>query len=223
MSPKYRGRLNSTALAFISGFADALFFIQPGGLFVGLVTGNVILIGLGLVGHAKGGLQGLQIMTFPLFMLGAGLAALLVAWLKPLGRATFWALILSASAFTIAAGLAITGLGAATSSALFAVVAMGMLTGISRLDPRLGPPFSLMTGNVSGLAIAAARRVIGYQEEPEEKGQSLSSILLVTGFVVGCAAGTLAQVMVGVAGMLFPAFLLLMIGVFYSPAAGRNA
>lgn len=50
-----RGKRNSLVLAFVSGFADALFFIQLGGLFVGLVTGNVVLIGLGLVGHEGGG------------------------------------------------------------------------------------------------------------------------------------------------------------------------
>ncbi|KRD56931.1 YoaK family protein [Ensifer sp. Root278] len=212
-----RGKSNSLALAFISGFADALFFIHLGGLFVGLVTGNVVLLGLGLVGHEKGGLRDLQIMTFPLFMVGAGLAAILVAWIKPLERATFWTLIIAAAAFATAALLAIFDAGLVSACALLAVVAMGMLTAIERLDPRLGPPFSLMTGNIAGLAVAAARRVIGYTEKPEEWGQSLTSIILVFGFVMGCAAGAFAQVTVGVAGMLFPALLLLVVGLFYSP------
>src|SRR5690348_8299565 len=146
----FRGKGTSLALAFISGFADALFFIHLGGLFVGLVTGNVILIGLGLVGHAKGGLRGLQIMTFPLFMAGAGLAAIMAAWIRPLERATFWTLVLAACAFAISGGLAITPVGSDTACALFTVVAMGMLTAIARLDSRLGPPFSLMTGNIAG-------------------------------------------------------------------------
>ncbi len=212
-----RGKSNSLALAFISGFADALFFIHLGGLFVGLVTGNVVLLGLGLVGHEKGGLRDLQIMTFPLFMVGAGLAAILVAWIKPLERATFWTLIIAAAAFATAALLAIFDAGPVSACALLAVVAMGMLTAIERLDPRLGPPFSLMTGNIAGLAVAAARRVIGYTEKPEEWGQSLTSISLVLGFVMGCAGGAFAQVTVGVAGMLFPALLLLLVGLFYSP------
>ena len=212
-----RGKSNSLALAFISGFADALFFIHLGGLFVGLVTGNVVLLGLGLVGHEKGGLRDLQIMTFPLFMVGAGLAAILVAWIKPLERATFWTLIIAAAAFATAALLAIFDAGPVSACALLAVVAMGMLTAIERLDPRLGPPFSLMTGNIAGLAVAAARRLIGYAEKPEEWGQSLTSIILVFGFVMGCAGGAFAQVTVGVAGMLFPALLLLLVGLFYSP------
>lgn len=212
-----RDKRNSLVLAFVSGFADALFFIHLGGLFVGLVTGNVVLIGLGLVGHENGGLRGLQIMTFPLFMLGAGLAAVMVAWIKPLERATIWTLALSACAFGISAALAITRTGPDTACALIAVVAMGMLTAIERLDPRLGPPFSLMTGNIAGLAVATARRVIGYKEKPEEWGQSLTSIILVFGFVFGCAAGAFAQVTIGVAAMLFPALLLLLIGILYSP------
>ncbi len=212
-----RGKSNSLTLAFISGFADALFFIHLGGLFVGLVTGNVVLLGLGLVGHEKGGLRDLQIMTFPLFMVGAGLAAILVAWIKPLERATFWTLVIAATAFAISGLLAILDVGPVSACALLAVVAMGMLTAIERLDPRLGPPFSLMTGNIAGLAVAAARRMIGYSEKPEEWGQSLTSIILVLGFVLGCAAGAFAQVTVGVSGMLFPAALLVLVALFYSP------
>ena len=212
-----RGKSNSLTLAFISGFADALFFIHLGGLFVGLVTGNIVLLGLGMAGHEKGWLHGLQIMTFPLFMVGAGLAAILVARIKPLEKATVWTIVLAAIAFAAAALLAILDMGADYACALLAVVAMGMLTAIERLDPRLGPPFSLMTGNIAGLAVAAARRLIGYAEKPEEWAQSLTSIILVLGFVAGCAAGAFAQVTVGVAGMLLPAVLLLLIGFFYSP------
>lgn len=218
-----RGKSNSLVLAFVSGFADALFFIHLGGLFVGLVTGNVVLLGLGLAGHEKGGLRDLQLLTFPLFMAGAGLAAILVAWIKPLERATFWTLIIAAAAFALSALLAIFDAGPVSACALLAVVAMGMLTAIERLDPRLGPPFSLMTGNIAGLAVAAARRLIGYSEKPEEWGQSLTSIILVFGFVAGCAAGAFAQVTIGVAGMLLPALLLLLVGLFYAPQSVKKA
>lgn len=211
-----REKRNSLALSFVSGYADALFFIQLGGLFVGLVTGNVVLIGLGLVGDEKGGLRGLQVLTFPLFMLGAALAAGIVARINPLERATFWTVILAAALMASAALFAIFH-GPESGCALVTVTAMGMLTGINRLDSRLGPPFSLMTGNIAGLAIGIARRLIGYTERPEEWGQSLTSIVLVCGFVLGCAAGALAQVTIGVAGMLVPALILVLLGLFYSP------
>lgn len=208
-------RWNVLALSFVAGFADALFFIHLGGLFVGLVTGNVVLIGLGLVGDEKGGLRGLQIMTFPLFMLGAGLAALLVAFIKPLARATVVTVAVAALAMSTAALLAITASGPAAACALITVVAMGMLTAINRLDTSLGPPFSLMTGNIAGLAIAVARRLVGYAETPAERGQSWTSILLVFGFVTGCAAGAVAQNRLGVAGMVIPAAVLLVVGLAY--------
>ncbi|MCS0660340.1 YoaK family protein [Massilia terrae] len=211
-----REKRNSLALSFVSGYADALFFIQLGGLFVGLVTGNVVLIGLGLVGDEKGGLRGLQVLTFPLFMLGAGVAACIVARINPLERATFWTVILAAVLMASAAFFALFN-GPTSACALVTVTAMGMLTGINRLDTRLGPPFSLMTGNIAGLAIGVARRLIGYSEKPEEWGQSLTSIVLVCGFVLGCAAGALAQVTVGVAGMLVPALILVLLGLFYAP------
>lgn len=215
-------RRNSLVLSFVSGFSDALFFIHLGGVFVGLVTGNVVLLGLGLVGDEMGGLRGLQLMTFPLFMVGAGLAAILVAWVRPLERATFWTLMAVAGALASAALLALVGAGPSSACALLTVTAMGMMTGINRLDPRLGPPFSLMTGNIAGLAIAIARRLVGYREKPEEWGQSVTSIVLVIGFVAGCAAGSLAEVMAGVGGMLVPAFLLLLVGFCYSPGGATR-
>ncbi len=206
------GRRNALVLSFVSGFADALFFIHLGGLFVGLVTGNVVLIGLGLVGDEKGWLRDLQLMTFPLFMVGAGLAAIMVAWVKPLERATFWTLMSVSGTFAAAALPALFGTGPDYACALLTVTGMGMLTAINRLDSRLGPPFSLMTGNIAGLAIAAARRLVCYTEKAEERGQSVTAMILVLGFVAGCAAGALAQVTAGVAGMLVPAFLLLLVG-----------
>lgn len=212
-----RERRAPLALSFVSGFVDALFFIELGGLFVGLVTGNVVLLGLGLVGHAEGGLRGLQIMTFPLFMAGAGLSAVIAARVEPLHRATFWILHLAAAGFAAAALLAVLNIGAA-ASALITVTVMGMLTGINRLDSGLGPPFSLMTGNIAGLAVAGARRLIGYAETPKEWAQSLTSILLVLGFVAGCALGALAQTTIGVGAMALPAAIILLIAWLFKPA-----
>jgi uncharacterized membrane protein YoaK (UPF0700 family) len=214
-------RRNALVLSFVSGFADALFFIHLGGLFVGLVTGNVVLLGLGLVGDEKGGLRDLQLLTFPLFMVGAGLAAVIVARVRPLGRATVWTLVSVAGAFAAAALLALIGAGPEYACALLTVTGMGMLTAINRLDTRLGPPFSLMTGNIAGLAIAVARRFVGYAETAGERGQSATSIILVVGFVAGCAAGALAQVTAGIVGMLVPALLLLLVGLLYSPGSAQ--
>lgn len=216
------GKGNSFLLAFVSGFADALFFVHLGGLFVGLVTGNAVLIGLGLVGHEEGGLSSLQAMTFPAFMMGAGVAAVMVAWIRPLECATFWTLVISACAFAISAGLAAFESRPAATYVLPTVIAMGMLTAIDRLDRRLGPPFSLMTGNIAGLAVAAAHRIIGYTEKPEEWEQSLTSIGLVFGFIAGCAAGAFTEVTIGIAGMLFPAVLLCVIAIRYSRHATRQ-
>jgi uncharacterized membrane protein YoaK (UPF0700 family) len=208
------GKGNSFLLAFVSGFADALFFVHLGGLFVGLVTGNAVLIGLGLVGHEEGGLSSLQAMTFP--------ASVMVAWIRRLECATFWTLVISACAFAISAGLAAFESRPAATYVLPTVIAMGMLTAIDRLDRRLGPPFSLMTGNIAGLAVAAAHRIIGYTEKPEEWEQSLTSIGLVFGFIAGCAAGAFTEVTIGIAGMLFPAVLLCVIAIRYSRHATRQ-
>lgn len=101
---------------------------------------------------------------------------------------------------------------------------MGMLTGINRIESRLGPPFSLMTGNIAGLAVAVSRRLVGYSEDPGERRQSITSILLVAGFVTGCASGAFAQATMGVAGMLVPSAVLLLTAlVFPSGPAPKGA
>jgi uncharacterized membrane protein YoaK (UPF0700 family) len=215
-------RRNALALSFVSGFVDALFFIHLGGLFIGLVTGNVILLGLGIVGHADGGLRGLQILSFPLFMAGAGLSAATAVWVRPIGRATVLMLAVVATAFAGAALLGIAHLGPPPAPALVSVVAMGMLTAINRMDTRLGPPFSLMTGNIAGLAVALTRCLIGYVEGPDERRQSLTSILLVFGFVLGCGTGAVSQATVGVAGMLIPSLVLACAALWFPHEAPRD-
>ena len=45
----------------------------------------------------------------------------------------------------------------------------------------------------------------------------LTSIFLVAGFVAGCGAGALAEVTVGVPGMLSPSALAFSVAIFYAP------
>lgn len=46
-------------------------------------------------------------MTFPVFMVGAGSAAVMAALIRPLASATFLALVVSACAFAVSAAVAI--------------------------------------------------------------------------------------------------------------------
>lgn len=209
-----RPRLLSTLLAFLSGYVDTAVFVHMGGLFVAHVTGNFVLLGATVAGAAIGGAHGgttvLQLIAFPVFFLSAMLAPILADRVSA-ARRTPMLLWLAAAITGIAGALALL-LPAATDAALamLLVAAMGLLNAAHRMDATLGPPFTVMTGNVTAVAIAAARQ-IGLSRAPDSPPAGPASsvmLVLVLAFAAGCAAGAFVQPMLGLGAMLVPAGLM---------------
>ncbi len=79
------------------------------------------------------------------------------------------------------------------------VVAMAWLNAAHRLDSRLGAPFTVMTGNVTSIALELAYTLkIGKREETPNTTKPNASpqfrmLYLVLSFAVGCALGALSQ------------------------------
>ena len=97
-------------------------------------------------------------------------------------------------------------------SAMTLFLAMGVLNAAHRLDGTLGPPFTVMTGNVTALAIAAASRLTPQPEAHEQKPSTsvAPTAWLVFAFALGCGAGALAQNGFGLGAMIVLALLLAM-------------
>lgn len=202
----------ATVLAFLSGFVDTAAFIHMQGLFVAHVTGNFVLLGAAAVagGGEGAGHEVLQLAALPIFFAAAMLTGAVAPRLAP---ARSLAVILWSAALLMAgvAG-ASAWLGAGpwdTVSAVVLIAAMGMLNAAHRLNPAMGPPFALMTGNVAQLAIRAAQ-VLHLAPAPEGAtgGPEAKMLRAVIGFALGCAAGAAGQVWLGLAAVGIPAALL---------------
>jgi uncharacterized membrane protein YoaK (UPF0700 family) len=199
--------LRTVLLSCLSGFVDTAVFVFMGGLFVAHVTGNFVLLGATLSGQTIGGAHGqvamLQLLSFPVFVVAAGLATVLAEKLPIAGRPTGLLFALSALMFAAVGGLSFAGWSYPVPGSMVLVAAMGVLNAAHRLDPTLGPPFTVMTGNITGLAVALARGTAG------NRATLLASFSPILGFLLGCAAGALLQAPLGLGAMVVPAVLML--------------
>jgi len=207
----------ATLLAFLSGFVDTAAFIHMQGLFVAHVTGNFVLLGAALASDGavagklgEGGPEVLQLAALPVFVLAAMLTgAIAMRMAGELGLAvTLW----GAALLMIAVGGASAILGAGpwdAASAVVLIAAMGMLNAAHRMNAAMGPPFAVMTGNVAALAIRLGQ-LLHLAPAPAEGGGGATDAKMlraVIGFAIGCAAGALAQVWLGLASVAIPATL----------------
>ncbi|MDX2211326.1 MAG: YoaK family protein [Sphingopyxis sp.] len=191
-------------LAFVSGYIDAAVFVALGGLFVAHVTGNFVLLGAAIAGTSvtgHGGSTTLQLVSFPIFFAGAFLAALVAR--HRAGSSTVALLWMTAIIVAAAAIPTLIMPGYEAPQAMGFAFAMGVLNAAHRLDSSLGPPFTVMTGNVTALAVRAAGA-----GPAQAKGAAPAMAILVLGFAAGCVLGAIAQDLFGLAAMLFPACLL---------------
>jgi uncharacterized membrane protein YoaK (UPF0700 family) len=206
------GTILSLILAFVSGYVDTAVFIHMGGLFVAHVTGNFVLLGATLAGAGMAGHEGsasLQLVAFPVFFISAVLAAILGGAVG-MSRRTSTLLWLAAAIIGSVAAAALLGSHRDAWLAMLLVVAMGVLNAAHRMDSALGPPFTVMTGNVTAVAIEAAYLL---RLAPREQGAPSATtartmLLLVIAFAVGCVLGALAEPRLGFGAMALPAALL---------------
>lgn len=207
-------------LAFLSGFVDTAAFIHMQGLFVAHVTGNFVLLGAAAVagggdgsGIAAKGPELLQLAALPVFVVAAMLTGAFAMRLSAeRGLAiTLWC----AALLIIVVGALSAWLGAGpwdAASAVALIAAMGMLNAAHRLNPAMGPPFAVMTGNVAALAIRLGQVLHITPASPEGSGGARAAeakmLRAVAGFAAGCACGALAQLWLGLAAVGIPAVLL---------------
>ncbi|MGV8985881.1 MAG: YoaK family protein [Cypionkella sp.] len=203
----------SIMLAFLSGYVDTAVFVHMKGLFVAHVTGNFVLLGTTVAELGTGGGLDqptiLKLIAFPIFFVAAGLAAVIAGWTGAQNRTPV--LLWLATALIGGVGcLALISTGHDASLAMVLVAAMAFLNAAQRMDGKLGPPFTVMTGNVTSVAIATAHRL--HIAPPEREGPVgapvVTMLLLVVGFAIGCALGAVSQLWTGLAAMILPAALL---------------
>lgn len=206
--------LLATLLAFLSGFVDTAAFIHMEGLFVAHVTGNFVLLGAALASGgmvAAKGPEMLQLAALPVFVVAAMLTGALA--MRMTAERGLAVILWSAALLMIAVGAVSAWLGAGpwdAASAVVLIAAMGMLNAAHRMNASMGPPFAVMTGNVAALAIRLGQ-LLHLTPAPAEGASSGAAeakmLRAVIGFALGCAAGALAQVWLGLAAVAIPAIL----------------
>jgi len=206
----------ASLLAFLSGFVDTAAFIHMQGLFVAHVTGNFVLLGAAFASGgaiAGKGPELLQLGALPVFFVAAMLTGAIAVRMTPergLSMTLWSAVLLMAGVAGVSAWLG-TGPWDA-GSAVVLIAAMGMLNAAHRLNPGMGPPFAVMTGNVASLAIRTAQ-LLHLAPRPAEGSQAGAgeSMMLraVIAFGAGCAAGAMGQAEFGLAAVGLPATVLM--------------
>ncbi len=146
-------------LSFVSGFVDTIGFLGLFGLLTSQVTGSFIAAGTGLV-HPEPGLTA-KLLAIPMFMVGAGIMTLAVAFFRrtkrhpiPYALALVSILIALFLAVAVAKGPLPSGDSpAALTAAILAFVAMGAESALVRVLFKGTAPANFMTGNVTQVAV----------------------------------------------------------------------
>lgn len=200
------------ALSLNGGFVDTVGFLALQGLFTAHVTGNFVTLGVSIV-HGTSGIVG-KLLALPVFCLVVGLTHLAATLIHKRNLASLH-LLMTAHVLLLAAfgALAVyfgpfgdADSGVALLTGMTGVAAMAMQNALSRQHLKAAPPTTLMTGNVTQLAIdlfslltereAAERQAIRARMAP--------FINNLVGFSAGCIGAALLYRVAGLWCLVVP-------------------
>jgi uncharacterized membrane protein YoaK (UPF0700 family) len=222
--PAHSETANSCALSFIAGFVDTCVFVALFGLFTAHVTGNFVLIGAELV-HRTGDVL-LKLLVLPVFVLAIAAAVKAAEAFERRGRqrvAPF--LYAEAVLLLLASGAAFHAPEhaddpSALSAGIFAAAAMGLQNALMRLELASLPSTTVMTMNVTQSAIDVVT-MLGRNVDPrtdaakrdEARKRFARMWPQIVSFTAGAAAGAGGYALAGLAALLVPAVLCVIVAV----------
>ncbi|AOZ03774.1 DUF1275 family protein [Cupriavidus sp. USMAHM13] len=212
--------LLGTLFAFVAGYVDAVGFVALSGLFTAHVTGNFIMIGIGVAGHPHGLL--LKLLALPAFIVSVAATRLAEGRLIRSGRAPVPPLLLAQCA--LLAGFMLVGLRAvpndpgtpaALAAGLLGVAAMGVQNALSRtVLARLGPT-TIMTGNTTQIVIDLVDLPFAEGERRADLRARLAKMAPAVGaFAAGAVLGALAHAGWSLWSLLVPLLLLVAVDLY---------
>lgn len=200
------------ALSFNGGFVDTLGFLALQGLFTAHVTGNFVTLGVSIVHGTSGALA--KLLALPVFVLVVGFSHLAAALINRRGLAPLRPLLIAHTVllalfavFAVCFGPFIdSDSSLALLTGMTGVAAMAIQNAISRQHMKGAPPTTLMTGNVTQLAVDVF--ALFEQRDPEQRSairQRLKPIVHnLLGFAVGCIVAALLYLVCGLWGLIVP-------------------
>jgi uncharacterized membrane protein YoaK (UPF0700 family) len=207
-------RLQGVAMSFLAGYVDTLGFAALFGLFTAHVTGNFILLAVGLAAPAHLS-SPLKLLAFPAFIVGVAAARLLIVACERRGkRAVKPAYLLQAVLLLgfmvcgmLAEPLGTSATGPAIAAGMLGATAMGAHSAAGKLLLTHLAPTSMMTGNVTQLVIDLVDRLRG-TADAASRARCVKSLLLIAAFALGCGAAAFAYAAVGFAALGAPVLIL---------------
>ena len=214
------GPTTGCILSFIAGYVDVVGFISLFGLFTAHVTGNFIMIGVDITGHAPGLLA--KLLALPAFVLAVAATRLAEVRIARTGRSPVAPLLLAEAvmlALFMAASLHAAPVTdpsapAAIVAGMLAVVAMGMQNALSRTSLLDLGPTTIMTGNTTQIVVdlvdlpgASGPQRDAIRRRLRKMGPALAA------FALGAILGALGFARFSVWCMLLPTALLVAVCV----------
>lgn len=207
---RWRPEREPTVLATTAGFVDTVGFVGLYGLFTAHVTGNLVVAGAQLAG---GNAQILaKLLALPVFI-GAVMATTLWVHLdrnnpRLLGHLIMTEVVLLSACMAAGVGLApMRGPDGFNTllTGLLGVAAMGIRNGASRLLLGGFTPSTIMTGNVTQVAIDLTTLLDRHDDDHHDARRRLRRTLpAVLGFTLGAALGAGGYATVGFACLILP-------------------
>jgi uncharacterized membrane protein YoaK (UPF0700 family) len=209
----------------VAGFVDTCVFVALFGLFTAHVTGNFVLIGAELVHHS--GDVSLKLLAFPAFVLAVAAAVKAAEALERRGRRRIPPLLYAEAILLFLSFLAAAiqppqhpGDLSAVVSGMLAAAAMGLQNALMRLELSSLPSTTVMTMSVTQSAIDVVT-MLGRKVDPRTDGAKREEARKrfarmwpqIVAFTVGAAAGAAGYALAGLAALILPAVLCVVLGV----------
>lgn len=205
------GRLGSALLSFVAGFVDTVGFVALFGLFSAHVTGNFVLIGAAVAGSGHASVLG-KLLALPVFVLTVAITRVYqlrcVRRGVPMVRSLLAAQLLFLLAFMLAgvaagpfqdeAALAPAAIG------LLGVVAMSIQNTASRSVFSNMSPSTVMTGNVTQLAMDVVDWFTNAPSAAEAAQRLRKNWPPVVAFAMGALGGGFGYTLVGFYALMLP-------------------
>jgi uncharacterized membrane protein YoaK (UPF0700 family) len=177
-----------TLLSAAAGSADAIGYLGFGGVFLSFMSGNIVI----LAAHFAAGHEAsfARLLSVPVFIV-ALLALELV-------------LLIGCLAVGVAGGAAS---GQALVAAMLGVAAMAVQSVLTRLSALGGASTTVMTTNITKLVLDVSEALLGRRGDVVARAErsAATGLAEMTGFIVGCALGAVAETAIGVRAMALPA------------------
>jgi uncharacterized membrane protein YoaK (UPF0700 family) len=207
-------RLQGISMSFLGGYVDTLGFAAMFGLFTAHVTGNFVLLAVGLAAPAHM-TQKLKLLAFPAFVIGVAASRLLmvacarrgVDAVKPSYLLQLALLLAFMVCGMLAEPLGTVADGMVIAAGMLGACAMGAHGAASKLLLTHMGPTSMMTGNVTQLVIDLVDRLRG-RADAATRARSVKFAWLILGFALGCLAAAFAYAAFGFAALAAPVTIL---------------